>query len=392
MSDRSSTQLRRFTPLTVTLLAPLLLASVAPGAPKAPSGKESLVYVGTYTRTKSKGIYAYRFQAAGGKVTPLGLAAETPNPSFVTVHPNLRFLYAANENGEGGNAVSAFSIDTTTGKLTFLNKVASGGRGPAHVAVDSTGQTLFAANYGSGSVASFPIHKDGSLGEAVSTIQHEGSSVDARQKGPHAHFAVASPDNRFVLVADLGLDKILIYKLDAAKSTIVPNDPPFGTTPPGSGPRHLAFHPNGKFVFSINEIKSTVSTFSWQAASGTLKEIATVPALPQGFDGKSTAAEIAVDRKGKTLYVSNRGHDSIAVFSIDASTGKLTLLEHVGVQGKGPRAFTLDPTGTMMWVANQNTDNTVLFRVDPKTGRLTATGQVLDDAAQPVSVQFVPVK
>ena len=365
----------------------------AAAAQKARSGREYFVYAGTYTKTKSKGIYVYRFQPATGKLTALGLAAESVNPSFLAVDPSQRFLYAANETGEGANSISAFRIDPKAGKLEFLNKVPSRGDMPCHLVVDKTSRMLVVANYGSGSVAAFPIQPDGRLGEASAFSQHEGSSVNPqRQKGPHAHSVVLSPDNKFVLSADLGLDKVFVYRIDPAKGSLTLNNPPSATVKPGSGPRHLAFHPNGKLVYVINEIASTMTAFAYQAAAGTLNEIQTVSTLPADFTGRSSTAEVEVGRSGRFVYGSNRGHDSIAVFAVDAKTGRLTLVETVPAQGKTPRNFALDPTGAYLFAANQNTDNIVQFRVDPKTGRLVPSGEVVSDIGAPVCVLFVPVR
>ena len=349
------------------------------------------VYVGTYTRGASKGIYAYRFDAATGKTTALGLAAETPNPSFLAIAPNGKALYAVNEidqfKGEKAGSVSSFAIEGA-GKLKALNVVSSRGGGPCAITVDGTGKCVIAANYGSGSVAAFPVHADGSLGEASWFDQHMGSSADPqRQKGPHAHHAVISPDNRFVLVADLGLDQIFTYKLDPAKATLAPAGPPFTKVDPGAGPRHIAFHPNHKFVYANEEMFVKVAAFAYDAAKGSLKEFQSLPLVPADYKGDKSAAEIEVHPSGKFLYVSVRGHDSIAVFAIDAA-GKLTPVEQVSTGGKMPRNFKIDPTGKYLFAANQDAGGIVIFKIDEKTGKLTRTGDVLD-VAFPVCVTFL---
>ncbi len=345
-----------------------------------------IAYIGTYTRRDSKGIYAYRFQPSTGKLMAIGLAAETSNPSFLAVHPNQKFLYAANENGNG--TVTAFSIDTATGKLTMLNQVSSKGSGPCHVALDKSGKCLLVANYNSGSIAAYPVGQDGKLGEASASIQHKGSSVNPqRQRGPHAHSVNLSPDGRFVLVTDLGLDQILTYRLDAAKATLTAGDPPFTKAAPGSGPRHLAFHPKGKFAYVCDEMASTVTAYAYNAANGSLEERQTVSTVPKDFTGTNSDAEIAVDPNGKFLYASNRGHDSIAVFAIDPGKGTLAPVEYTPTQGKTPRNFALDPTGRYLFAANQDAGGVVVFRIDPKTGKLQATGEKLD-VAFPVCVVF----
>jgi 6-phosphogluconolactonase len=354
-----------------------------------------LMYVGTYTGPESKGIYAYRFDARTGEVTPLGLAGEAKNPSFLAIHPNRKFLYAVGESADGGawgGSVSAFSLDRATGKLTFLNSASSGGKGPCHLVVDKTGRNLVVANYGSGASAVVPIKADGRLGEPSSTIQHSGSSVDrARQQGPHAHSANLSPDNRFAFVADLGLDKVLVYKFDAAKGVITPNAPPFATVAPGSGPRHFAFHPSGKFAYVINEMGSTMTAFAYDAAGGVLTSLQTISTLPEGFSGKSYCAEVVAHPSGKFLYGSNRGHNSISVFAIDPVKGTLTAVEQTLTGGKWPRNFNIDPTGAYLFAANEQSNDIFLFRIDPATGRLKPTGKRLE-VGKPVCIKFVRVK
>jgi 6-phosphogluconolactonase len=378
------------------VVAPLLLLASARGAEKAPKG-EYIAYVGTYTEKSSKGIYAFQFDAATGKLSPLGLAAETTTPSFLAVHPNHKFLYAVNEvnnfNGQKSGAVSAFSIDLKTSKLTFLNQVSSHGTGPCHLSLDKTGKNVLVANYDGGSVAVFPVDADGRLREASAAIQHKGSSVNKeRQEGPHAHCIFASPDNRFALAADLGLDKILVYRFDPTRGTLTPNNPAFGKAPPGAGPRHFAFHPNGRYVYVINEIQCTLSTFAYDAAHGALRLKDTVSTLAKGttITNDDSTAEIEVHPSGKFVYGSNRGHDSIAVFSVDPAEGTLTQVEFVSTMGKTPRGFGIDPTGSFLIAGNQDSDTLVVFRINPDTGRLTPTGQKLE-AYTPVSVEFVPV-
>jgi 6-phosphogluconolactonase len=371
------------------LLSLLLLAWTALAA-----SPDYFVYIGTYTRTHGKGIYTFRFQPATGKLTPLSLAAETSSPSFLAVHPNQKFLYAANEH-EGpdqpgkNNTVSAYAIDPKTGTLTFLNKVSSQGEGPAHIVIDKLGKFVLVLNYRSGSVALLPIQPDGRLGEATAFDQHHGSGPNQeRQAGPHAHGGVFSPDNRFALVAEHGIDEVMVYRFDPAKGSLTPNEPPFLKATPGSAPRHLAFHPNGRILYELNELGSTVTVLTYGAASGTLSRIQEITTVPQGFSATNATAQLQVDRTGKFLYVSNRGHDSIAVFAIDPRKGTLTLAEHVPTQGKTPRDFSLDPSGSYLFAANQNSDNIVLFRVSP-AGRLTAFGQVVEQVPEPACVVFV---
>lgn len=377
-------------------LATLLAAICAQAAkPAGTEGKESFMYVGTYTKagSNSKGIYAYRFNSRGGEITSLGLAAENANPSFLAVHPNHRFLYAVNEvsseKGEKSGAVSSFSIDRATGKLTLLNAVASKGADPCYITVDQTGKYVLIANYTGGSIAVFPVGEDGRLGEASSFIQHTGHGPNPkRQDAPHAHSIDLSPDNRFAIVDDLGLDETLAYKFDGGKGSLA--NPNIAKAAPGAGPRHFAFHPNGKFGYVIDELSSTVSVFSYDARTGGLNPLQTISTLPKEFTGENTDAEIAVHPSGKFLYASNRGHDSIAVFAIDPRRGTLTLVENAPDPGKTPRNFEIDPSGKMLFVANQNSNNVVVFRIDQKTGHLTPTGKVLQ-VGQPVCVKFVPV-
>jgi len=379
---------------SLLLLILLFTVFIASATPPARSGKY-LVYVGTYTGedTKSKGIYAFRYDAATAQVTPLGLAAETTSPSFVAVHPNGKFLYAVNEvgnyKGPNSGGVSAFSIDRATGKLTFLNELPSRGADPCYITVDKTGNFVLVANYTGGSVIVYPILKDGSLGEASAFVQHTGHGPNAeRQEGPHAHSIDLSPDNRFAFVDDLGLDELLVYKFDAAKGSLSPNDPPFAKLDPGAGPRHFALRPDGKFAYVISEMGRSVTVFSNDAASGTLQRLQTVTTLPKDFTGRNDDAEIEVLPSGKFLYASNRGHESIAVFAIDSRKGTLTTVEIASTQGKEPRSFEIDPTGKLLFAANQKSDNIVVFKIDAKTGKLTPTGQVLD-VASPVCVKFV---
>ncbi len=358
--------------------AGLLPASFAQG--------DRIAYIGTYTRGASKGIYAYRFQPSSGKLTEIGLAAETPNPSFLAVHPNGKFLYAANETKDG--TVTAFSIDAASGKLTQLNQVSAKGSGPCHVALDKTGKVLFVANYNNGSIAAYPVGADGKLGEASAAIQHTGSSVNPqRQRGPHAHSVNVSPDNKFLLVADLGLDEILTYRIDTAKGTLTPGDPPYTKIAGGSGPRHFAFDPKGKFAYVCDEMVSKVTAFTYDAAKGSLTEIETVSMVPKDFTGNNSAAEIFVHPNGRFLYASNRGHDSIVVFAIDEKKGTLTPVDWTSTQGKTPRNFAIDPTGRYLFAANQDSGNIAVFRIDAKTGKLTPTGDNLQ-VPFPVCVVF----
>ena len=364
--------------------------------PRQPGARSQdlIVFLGTYTRGDSRGIYRCRLDLGTGRLESLELAAETINPSFLALHPSGRFLYAVGEIGnfEGGKtgAVSAFQVEPKTGELAPLNQQPSRGKGPCHLTVDRTGRNVLVANYGSGSVACLPIRDDGRLDEATSFVQHEGSSVNPRrQQGPHAHVVEVDAANRFAFVADLGLDKILIYRFDADRGQLAPNDPPWAAVAPGAGPRHFAFHPTGRFAYVINEIDSTVTAFGYDAQRGALEPLETVPTLPDGFMGKSTTAEIVVHPSGRFLYGSNRGHDSLVIFAVDARTGKLRYVGHEPTQGKAPRNFAIDPSGSYLLAANRGTDNVVVFRIDANTGKLHATGHSLE-VPVPVCVVMMP--
>lgn len=334
-----------------------------------------------------------RLEATAGRLTAAELAAESSNPSFLAIHPQRPFLYAVNE-APGSNSkeglVTAFSIDKATGKLTKLNSVSSKGEGPCHLSVDRTGRAVVVANYGSGSTSALRIQADGSLAEGAGFIQHQGSSVNPqRQRGPHAHSANISPDNRFVVVADLGLDRVLVYRLDPANAGLTPNDPPYISVKPGSGPRHFTFHPKGKFAYVINELASTVTAFRWNSSRGSFTELETVSTLPPGVQIENTTAEVVAHPNGKFLYGSNRGHNSIAVFSIDPGKGTLKLVGNVPTQGEIPRNFAIEPGGRWLLVANQNSDSVVLFRINPDNGMLTHQQTI--EAPTPVCVRFVAV-
>jgi 6-phosphogluconolactonase len=360
----------------------LLLGAALAGlaAAKKPAGKtEYFVYVGTYTREKSQGIYVCRLNAASGNLSAPRLAAESENPSFLALHPSGRFLYAVGEvdNYGGGRtgSVTAYAVDRKSGDLRLVNRVSSKGAGPCYVTVDRSGKDVLVANYSGGSVAVLPIGADGRLAEASAFVQHSGSSVDARQRGPHAHSINVSSDNRFAVAADLGLDQLLVYRFDAARGSLAANDPPYAKLNPGAGPRHFAFHPGGRYLYAINELQSTVTAFAFDGARGALRDLQTVSTLPTDFRGNNSTAEVQVHPSGKFLYGSNRGHDSIAVFAIDSRRGTLTPIEQVSTQGQTPRNFGIDPTGSYLLAANQMSHSVVVFRIDPKSGRLTPNGQ-----------------
>lgn len=376
-------------------LPALLLVATATTGFAQDSAKSMFVFVGTYTGGKSQGIYTLNLDMNTGALTPVTVTSGIKNPSFVAIHPGGKLLYAVSEiadlDGKPTGGVTAFAIDTQTGGLTTLNSQSSTGAGPCYVTVDKAGKTVLAANYGGGSIVSFPVAEDGKLGPAASSIQHHGSSVNPRrQEGPHAHSINVDASNRFAIAADLGLDKLLVYKLDSVHSTLTPNEPPFGALPPGSGPRHFAFHPNGKFSYTNNELTSTVTLLDWNAALGTLAARQTLSTLPADFpQERNSTAEIQVHPSGSFLYVSNRGHDSLAIFSIDPLNGELHSVGHEATAGKTPRNFGIDPTGTFVLAANQDSDSIQVFRVDLTSGHLMPVGGPVE-VPRPVCVKFLP--
>jgi 6-phosphogluconolactonase len=378
----------------LAIVAVLCSSSVGDESTAPPAGA-CLVYIGTYTGPMSKGIYSCRLDLASGKCTPPELAAEVKNASFLAVHPNRKYLYSVSEisdlDGKPTGGVSAFAIDRATGKLAPLNQQSSEGAGPCHLVVDRSGKTVLVANYGGGSLAALAIAADGKLSRASSVIQHKGGSVNkARQEGPHAHSINVDPANRFAVAADLGLDKVLVYRLDPAQSKLTANDPPSASVKPGSGPRHFAFHPTSRFAYVINEMACTVTAFAYDPARGQLTELQTITTLPDGETVKPnySTAEVQVHPSGRFLYGSNRGHNSISVFAIDPAKGTLIFVENEPTQGKTPRGFGIDPTGQYLLAGNQDSASVVIFKIDQKTGELTPTGQTLE-IGSPVCVKFV---
>jgi len=333
---------------------------------------QELVFVGSGRAN----IEAFRFDTASGALTRIGVAAQIAHPSYFAIAPNHRFLYAITEgHGKNDSSISAFSIDAANGKLTPINSQPAGGAGPCYVEVDSSGKDALIANYGSGSVAVFPLAGSGELNPMSAFVQDQGSSVNAsRQKGPHAHCIVTDPGNRFAFVCDLGTDKIMVFKFDPGAGSLAANDPAFFTTQPGAGPRHIAFHPNGKWAYVINEIDSTVTAYSYDSTAGTLRQIQNWSTLQSDFSGKNTDAEVAVDPSGKFVFCSNRGDDTIAVFETDSETGRLQFIERDSSGGRTPRQFELDQTGAYLLAANQDSDTVVVFRIDKSTGHLQAVG------------------
>jgi 6-phosphogluconolactonase len=356
------------------------------------------LYVGTYTngaeRNASQGIYVLELDSRSGGLTAPRLAAKATNPSFLAIHPSRRFLYAVNEVGEvegrKGGGVSAFAIDPAQGTLTEINHQSSVGTGPCYLVVDHSGKNVLVANYGSGSVACLPISADGRLEAETSFIQHHGSGANPkRQESPHAHSINLDAGNHFAIAADLGLDQVLIYRFEADAGKLTPNEPAFVKVAPGSGPRHFAFHPSGRFGYVINEMANTVVAFAYDPAQGSLTEIQTISTLPADFKGRSYTAEVQVHPSGKFLYGSNRGHNSIAIFAIDPETGKLTAAAFEPTRGKNPRNFAIDPTGAFLLAENQDSNTIVVFRIDPQTGSLRPTGQTVS-LGKPVCIKMIP--
>lgn len=402
------------------LLALILAFLVLPFQPAAAQGNEYFMYFGTYTGFKfvtqskthgvgdshSQGIYLSRFNARTGEMGEPQLAAEIVNPAFLAVHPNHRFLYAVTEDPlsvgpplDHSSYISAFAIDAATGRLRLLNALPTGGTSTCHLSMDKTGKFVLLANFGSGSVTVMRVKEDGSLGEQTAFMQHigRGGSDLPVQSGAHPHSAMVSPDNRYVIVSDLGLDKLFIYHFDDKTGALSPLDAPFVSVEPGGGPRHFTFDPAGKFGYSLNEMGSTLSVFSWDAAHGSLTPVQQVRTKPANFDGRGGAGEIQFGLDGKFLYESNRlSHDmerlpgTIGVFAVDSAKGTVAELEQTPSGGVMPRNFAIDPTGRYLFSLHQLSNNVIQFKIDPATGRLTKTGKEIK-VDTPVCLQFVPV-
>jgi 6-phosphogluconolactonase len=365
---------------------------------------ETLVYVGTYTEPirfgtgkilqgKGEGVYVYRLDETSGALEPHRVVAGVVNPSYLAFDSAQRFLYAVNElksyQGKPGGSVSAFRVEPKTGDLPFLNTQPTHGADPCHVVVNRKGSHVFVANFMSGSVCVLPVRADGSLGETCDFLQHLGSSIDpVRQQGPHAHSVTLDAANRFAFVPDLGLDRLFAYRFDPTRGMLEPNTVPWIKVKPGAGPRFLAFHPNGKWAYLINELDSTLTALACDGKQGAFKALQVVPTLPEDFRGESTCADVQVAPSGRFVYGSNRGHNSIVIYRVDPRTGRLTCIGHEPTQGQTPRSFGIDPTGRFLLVANQDTDTIVTFRIDPRTGRLQPT-RAVTPVPTPVCVKFL---
>ena len=365
---------------------------------------EMLVYIGTYTEPirfgtgrilqgKGEGIYVYRLDLSSGAMEWVSKTAGITNPSYLAFDSTQRFLYAVNElktyEDRPSGTVSAFAVDRETGRLRFLNRRLTHGTDPCHVLVDQKRKYLFVSNFMSGSVCVLPVLGDGSLGEACDFVQHQGSGIDpVRQKGPHAHSATLDRANRFVVIPDLGLDRLMVYRFDPERGMLEPNQVPWIKMKPGAGPRHVTFHPGGRFAYLINELDSTLAALSYNGSRGTFKVLQVVSTLPADFHGESTCAVVEVSPSGAFVYGSNRGHDSIVIYRIDQRTGRLAYVGHEPTQGKTPRSFGIDPTGRFLLAANQDSDTIVTFRIEQRTGRLLPTGHVTQ-VPTPVCVKFL---
>jgi len=356
-----------------TWAAALLFAASAHGA-------DYLVYAGTYTTGSSRGIYGYRFDPRSAKLKPLGLLAPVTNPTFLVAHPDNRFLYAVSQ--EAGGSVNAFLISPKTGKLSLVNKASSKGDAPCHLTLDRSGRWIAVANYGSGSVAVLPLRKDGGVGEALAFVEHHGASK--------VHCVLFSPDNRFLLAADIGLNRIYAYHFDPESGALTPSEKPYFDAPAGAGVRHLAFHPNGRVLYAINETHPSVTGYFYNAEKAELSEIQTIPIVPDSYTGPDVAGEIAVNPAGTLVYASNRGHDSMALLPIDPVRFMLSTLEITPLTGRTPRHFALDPTAAYMLVGNQDSGNLTVYTVHPHTGQLRPVGRPTPNIDKPSCVVFVP--
>jgi 6-phosphogluconolactonase len=357
---------------------PWFLQACASGKANQKMAASYFVYVGTYAKPEQDSIFGYRLNPATGELTQQLAFKGGENPSFLTLNGKKNHLYAVNEIGNFNNAksgaVSSFAIDARTGQLSLLNQQATEGASPCYVSLDKTEKVALVANYSGGNVLSYPVQENGSLRKAVGNEQHQGNSISNRQSGPHAHCILPDPKNNFIFAVDLGLDQVLGYRLDTKNGKLTRAAQPAFQTKPGAGPRHLTFHPNGKLAFLICELNSTMTALDYNEAQGTFTEIQTLSTLPADFTGESYCADVHVSPNGKFLYGSNRGHNSVVVYSINEATGQLTVVQHVSTQGNWPRNFAIDPSGRILLVANERSNDIFTFRIDPNSGQLTSTG------------------
>lgn len=357
-------------------------------------GEASLrVFFGTYTTAKSKGIYEAAINPATGELGPPTLAAEVKNPTFLALNPAQTRLYAVSEveQFEGKSAGGVVAFDIESHGLREINQQASGGKGPCHLAIDKTDSCVLVANYGSGSVAVLGLDASGALQGPALAVQHRGSSINPqRQSGPHAHFITTDTQNRFVLACDLGLDKLFVYRFDPKNALLTPDVPPAFLVKPGSGPRHLVFHPNGKTVYLVNEMASRLDVLAYNETSGTLQHVQSLGMLPNDFKGENLGAEVQVHPSGKFVFASNRGHNSIVVYKVISERGELELVKRESCEGRTPRHFVLTPDGRWMLVENQDSDNVAVFAVNARTGELKSTGQKYELGAPVCAVLMKP--
>jgi 6-phosphogluconolactonase len=366
----------------------------APGGAPAAAGEPMLVYVGTFTgpnqASQAEGLSVFRLDGTTGALSRLS-AVPADNASFLALHPRLPYLYAVNSvndyEGRSSGAVSAYAINPTTGNLTFLNRVPSNGKRPIHLSVDPSGRWVLVANITEGNVAVLPIQEEGRLGPLTDAVMHTGNGPNpARQGEPHPHYITVDPTGRVALAVDLGTDRVVLYRLDAALGKLVPNAIPWAQVPSGSGPRHLDFHPNGRWVYVLNELDPTLCVFAFDGERGALQVLQTTPTQPEDFRGTNNPAEVFVHPSGRFVYASNRGHDSLVIYAIDPETGRVSTAGWESTRGGQTRNFNIDPTGTFLLAANQDTNNIVTFRIDQETGLLTEASQV--QTPTPVCVVF----
>ena len=379
----------------LTTVAYAMVASAnAQTSPLSKPAAMTRVYISTYTEQGRNGIYLAELDPSTGELRLIRLAAAVKKASFFAIHPNHRYLYSTCEvddyRDSKAGAVSAFKVDLATGNLTLLNHQSSGGHGPHYLSLDREGKNALVANYHGGSVAVLPIRADGTLGAATSSVLHHGSSINqSRQEGPHPHAIDVDPTNRFVFVPDLGLDKVFAYRFSAPAGTLAPHDPGTVAASPGAGPRHIRFHPNGKWAYVINELNNTINALKYDAATGDLTPMDNVSTLPDGAMEENITGELVVHPNGRFLYGSNRGHDSIAEFAIDQTTGRLNSLGHCPAGGRTPRNFNIDPSGQLLLSANLDSDTVTVLRIDPVSGKLSPTAHGIK-VLQPYCIEFFP--
>ncbi len=375
--------------MNINRLRFFLVVSTVAFAASLAGAADMYVYFGTHSSGPGIGFSVAHFDTDTGVLTKPVFDTEAVQPAYFVIHPDGRHLYTCNSGTPGG--VSAYVIDPKTAHLTLLNKEPSGGGDASYISLDQTGRFVFVANYDGGNIAAFALKPDGSIGARTALVQHTGHSVNPlRQTHAYAHSIIIDPTNQFVLAADLGVDRLFVYRFDEKTGALTPNDPPFASVTPGSGARHVKFHPNGRWVYLINEMACTVTAFNWDSARGALTEFQTISTLPSDFTGVNTCAELLVHPDGKFLYGSNRGMNSIAGFAIDPANGRLTPVQHSSTRGKSPRNFAFDPTGRWIICTNHDSNNAVVFRVDEATGRLTQAGDPVSVPA-PYCERFLPV-